>query len=171
MLGPGGSWKCGATTHLPLGFPVTCLLAFNMACFFCSSVMEKPGGRDRNKTFLEYFALPLPVCTMSASWLHAVMRYLPDAVCLFYCRNEPHTSLLPAFADQAIELFRSPLEVRPTPLLMQNQFLSPDPYFTSVALSSVGRLRLSQSGHCPWTKGLTNRKCVVGSMGKGSGGQ
>lgn len=32
--------------RLPLGFPVACcLLAFSMACFLCSSVMEKPGGR------------------------------------------------------------------------------------------------------------------------------
>lgn len=31
--------------QLPLGFPVVCcLLAFSMACFLCSSVMEKPGG-------------------------------------------------------------------------------------------------------------------------------
>lgn len=42
--------------HLPLGFPVACcLLAFSMACFLCSSVMEKPGGRAHVRSRLAFF--------------------------------------------------------------------------------------------------------------------
>lgn len=38
-----------------LGFPVACcLLAFSMACFLCSSVMEKPGGRTHVRPHLAF---------------------------------------------------------------------------------------------------------------------
>lgn len=33
-----------------------CLLAFSMACFLCSSVMEKPGGRAYVRPHLAFFS-------------------------------------------------------------------------------------------------------------------
>lgn len=59
-------WNCPRSRmvpHLPLGFPVACcLLAFSMACFLCSSVMEKPGGKGTRE--IPPCLLQLPMCLL-----------------------------------------------------------------------------------------------------------
>lgn len=71
-------WNCPRSRmvpHLPLGFPVACcLLAFSMACFLCSSVMEKPGGRAHVRSCLAFFNCP---CASLEGFLVQVIPILP----------------------------------------------------------------------------------------------
>lgn len=61
-----------AVTRLPLGFPMACcLLAFSMACFLCSWVMEKPGRGPQMRHPLpgeNATAFPSPLLMVLSFW-------------------------------------------------------------------------------------------------------
>ena len=98
----------GTITRLPLGFPMACcLLAFSMACFLCSWVMEKPRRGPQMRHLLPSettTAFPYPLPMVLLFW-HQHNLCVPCPAHSAWGPSRPHgLTSLPALSTQAEEM-------------------------------------------------------------------